>query len=72
MRPWQSFVLSFGEAHGLGHFQRKAANAPGVAFGCGVTKIDGGPEGFESVFIAALHKFERGFDLFGAFGDHLF
>jgi hypothetical protein len=29
------FVLGFGEAHGLGDFQRKAANAPGVeVLGC--------------------------------------
>jgi len=33
------FLLGFGEAHGLGDFQRKATNAPGVALGCGVTKI---------------------------------
>jgi len=66
------FVMRFGKAHGFGDFQRKAADATGMAFGCGVAKVNCGAEGFESVFIAAFHQLKSGFDLLGAFGDHLF
>src|SRR6266481_1047466 len=50
------FVMRFGKAHGFGDFQRKAADATGMAFGCGVAKVNCGAEGFESVFKAAFHQ----------------
>ena len=48
------FVLGFGEAHGFSDLQRKAANAPGVAFASGVAKIDRRAKRFEGVWCCAF------------------
>jgi len=66
------FVLALRKAHHFCYFQSETTDAAGVPFGCGVTKINGGAQGFEGVFIAAFYELKGGFNLMGALRDHLF